>query len=205
LNPIHSVSGDQNVCFFGESDVLLFFVDTPLPLFLTLVIVSSKGNYSRSSNADGQDWQQMEPRGETPPKKRRNGGNNMQQQQQQQQTPMFPQATNYDSNASTASTNRQTLSAMQLLPGWSAAVDEKSGKTYYFNIDTGERTWDWRKVVSQAPFQHAMYTSRRSDRPSGGESSGSGNKQQPKRPGKKLKEGDDSPRVRRGRVSGGGR
>ena len=56
--------------------------------------------------------------------------------------------------------DKANSSALRLLPGWEATIDQKTGKTYYFNRETGARTWDWRNVVSQAPQQHSMYTPR---------------------------------------------
>lgn len=49
---------------------------------------------------------------------------------------------------------------MKLLPGWKAAQDPASGRMFYFNEDTGDRTWDWRKVISAPPVQHNLFTPR---------------------------------------------
>ena len=48
----------------------------------------------------------------------------------------------------------------QLLPGWFAAVDPSSGAPYFYSPATGERTWDWREVISIPPAQKSLYTPR---------------------------------------------
>jgi hypothetical protein len=48
----------------------------------------------------------------------------------------------------------------QLLPGWFAAVDPSSGAPYFYSPETGERTWDWREVISIPPAQKSLYTPR---------------------------------------------
>ena len=64
------------------------------------------------------------------------------------------------SSGSGSSYDKVNSSVLRLLPGWEATTDPKTGKTYYFNRQTGARTWDWRNVVSQAPQQYPMYTPR---------------------------------------------
>jgi hypothetical protein len=82
---------------------------------------------------------------------------------------------------------------MQLLPGWDSALDKKSGMTYYFNVESNERTWDWRKVIAAPPAQHSMYTSRRKGAVK------SPKKTVPKRP-QVSKDNYSSPRASRARV-----
>ena len=64
------------------------------------------------------------------------------------------------SSGSGSSYDKVNSSVLRLLPGWEATTDPKTGKTYYFNRQTGARTWDWRNVVSQAPQQYPMYSPR---------------------------------------------
>ena len=75
-----------------------------------------------------------------------------------------------DSGSGTSTANN---GEMELLPGWEAATDPKTGKPYYFNRETGARTWDWRKVISQAPKQRPLYSPRVEK---------NGKKQAPRRP-----------------------
>jgi hypothetical protein len=164
----------------------------------------------------------MGQRGDTPPK-RRNDNKKKKRVKQKQQT-LFPKAINIEGDTSSSNSRQSSSGDMHLLPGWTAATDNKSGNTYYFNQETGERTWDWRKVISQAPVGRTMYTSRRSDPVTSGravvnnnnsrfvnrQERGSQNKNNsvPKRPGGGVKDDSNgsnySPRARRGRVKGGG-
>ncbi len=161
---------------------------------------------------DSQDWQQMSPRQPTPPQQqqqRRRQRQPRQQQQtpQQQQTqtqsrPMLPNPNGTRlprqvgfepepelPRSSNNSSRSESGAMMQLLPGWEAATDAKSGRPYYFNTETGARTWDWRKVISAPPTQHALYTPRVR-----------GGKPAPRKPNGGGRSNTDSPRARRGRV-----
>ena len=157
-----------------------------------------------SGRSTDQNWQQMEPRGETPPKKKdrtpRGVGRNTQRNRQLQQKKQKQTLSGNEGED-----QKEPSGNMQLLPGWDAATDNKSGLTYYFNTSSGERTWDWRKVIAAPPAQHSMYTSRRSARAENKEKSkknytlnnNSTLPVQPKRPEKVVDGPKDSPRARR--------
>jgi Ca2+-binding EF-hand superfamily protein len=81
----------------------------------------------------------------------------MLQQQPQQQHPQ-PQ------HPGPAVPNSLDSVQYSLLPGWFAANDPKTGMVYYYNPLSGERTWDWRKAISQAPPGKTLYTPRQTAR-----------------------------------------
>ena len=110
--------------------------------------------------------------------------------------PSSSQSSSRSTRSDGSNNNPNNFGEMELLPGWEAATDPNSGKPYYFNRETGARTWDWRKVISQAPKQRPMYSPRVEKK--GKE------KPAPRRPKQRSQLGSqkvDSPRARRARDS----